>query len=205
MARRTKEEAEQTKTDIIYDALDLFSAKGYSKTTFDDIAKHIGLTKGALYWHFRNKPDLLFELIRRMFSEKVMRSFSQLPANPGLNQVRDFFVLEAKEVVCDSQYRKFLFFVLFQMEWSEGLIAKVTQTIHEICSFPEQMIKTALTSAQKNGEIGKNVNIDETIIMIISLWKGLLNTELGENKGIKNFSEVVSRAFDIFYSGLRRD
>lgn len=70
MARRTKEDAEQTKTEILNSAMELFYEKGFARTTFDEIAKRINLTKGAVYWHFRNKTDLLAELMRRKFTEK---------------------------------------------------------------------------------------------------------------------------------------
>ena len=65
MARRTKEEAEQTKQAILGSALELLYEKGFSRTTFDEVAKRINLTKGAVYWHFRNKADLLAELMRQ--------------------------------------------------------------------------------------------------------------------------------------------
>ena len=45
MPRRTKEEAEKTRQEILFSALDIFYEKGYSKTTFDEIAKRINLTK----------------------------------------------------------------------------------------------------------------------------------------------------------------
>lgn len=201
MARRTKEEAEKTKTDIIFAGLELFSCKGYSKTTFDDIAKQIGVTKGALYWHFRNKPDLLFEIIRRMFSTKIEKISSNNIVN-DLDSLRDFFVMEAKLVENDSQYRKFLFFILFQMEWSEMLISKASQVIDDIHNFPIDLIRQALTKSKKNGEISENVNIEETIYVVISLWKGLLTTELGQTKKVQKFSDMVYQAFNIFFKGL---
>ena len=52
MARRIKEEAEQTRARILASALDLFSSKGYSRTTLTDVASRLGMTKGAVYWHF---------------------------------------------------------------------------------------------------------------------------------------------------------
>lgn len=68
MPRRTKEEAEKTRQEILFSALDIFYEKGYSKTTFDEIAKRINLTKGAVYWHFRNKPDIIAALIKESFN-----------------------------------------------------------------------------------------------------------------------------------------
>ncbi|MDO4161819.1 MAG: TetR/AcrR family transcriptional regulator, partial [Pseudomonadota bacterium] len=68
--RRTKEDAEQTRQAILASAVDIFYEKGYSKTTFDEIAKRINLTKGAVYWYFRNKPDIVAALINE-FMQKL--------------------------------------------------------------------------------------------------------------------------------------
>lgn len=65
MARKTREESENTKVLILKSALDCFYEKGFSRTTFEDIALRIHLTKGAVYWHFKNKAELLAELIRQ--------------------------------------------------------------------------------------------------------------------------------------------
>ena len=48
MARKTKEDTEQTKSAILDSALRTFYEKGFSRTTFDEIAKRINLTKGAI-------------------------------------------------------------------------------------------------------------------------------------------------------------
>ena len=63
MARRRKEDAEKTRRRILASALSLFVKKGYEKTTFNDIAARLKMTKGAVYWHFESKERLLVELV----------------------------------------------------------------------------------------------------------------------------------------------
>jgi len=58
MARKTKEEAEKTRLELINAALTVFLDKGYSKTTLQDIATVAGVTRGAVYWHFKNKKEI---------------------------------------------------------------------------------------------------------------------------------------------------
>jgi AcrR family transcriptional regulator len=48
-----------TSSRIIEEAVRLFSEKGYHGTSIDDITEATGITKGAFYWHFRSKEDLL--------------------------------------------------------------------------------------------------------------------------------------------------
>ena len=59
MPRRTKEDAEKTRQALMKTALQLFFKKGVTATTLNDIAKAAGVTKGAFYWHFKNKLELI--------------------------------------------------------------------------------------------------------------------------------------------------
>ncbi|MFA8342440.1 MAG: TetR family transcriptional regulator [Rhodothermaceae bacterium] len=61
--RRTKEEAEKTRQDILKAAIEVFSEKGFASSTLVDIAKKANVTRGAIYWHFNNKNDLFEALI----------------------------------------------------------------------------------------------------------------------------------------------
>ena len=109
MARKTKAEAEKTRRDILRAALDLFYEKGYSKTTFDEIAKRINLTKGAVYWHFRNKPDIVSALIKEAFERVTAVIESHLPDEPGLKTMQTAFVKDAVLIRDNPDYRKFYF------------------------------------------------------------------------------------------------
>ena len=60
--RRTKAEAAETRTNIIDAAERLFFDKGVPETSLEDIAREAGVTRGAIYWHFANKGEVLFDL-----------------------------------------------------------------------------------------------------------------------------------------------
>lgn len=62
MARKTKEQALETRGQIIDAAIARFSEHGVSATSLADIAHAAGVTRGAIYWHFKNKADLLNEI-----------------------------------------------------------------------------------------------------------------------------------------------
>src|SRR5688500_12124271 len=58
MARRKKEDALETRHRILDTAARVFLKKGTARTSLDDIAAAAGVTRGAIYWHFKNKIDL---------------------------------------------------------------------------------------------------------------------------------------------------
>ncbi|MBN1992619.1 MAG: STAS/SEC14 domain-containing protein [Anaerolineae bacterium] len=51
-----------TRTQILQSALICFSENGFHQTTMDDIVAQSGLSKGALYWHFKSKKELFIAL-----------------------------------------------------------------------------------------------------------------------------------------------
>lgn len=62
MARRTKEEAEKTYLALLDAAVELFLEKGMARTTLHEIADRAGVTRGALYWHFKGKDDIILAI-----------------------------------------------------------------------------------------------------------------------------------------------
>jgi AcrR family transcriptional regulator len=51
--------AESTRTRIQHVALELFTEQGYEKTSLREIAERLGVTKAALYYHFKTKDEIV--------------------------------------------------------------------------------------------------------------------------------------------------
>lgn len=201
MARRTKEEAEQTRQAVLDSALDILYEKGFSRTTFDEIAKRINLTKGAVYWHFRNKADLLAALLKQKFSAKQKELESKISPPNSIASLREVLRLHAQSIEQDPAFQKFLFFVVFQMEWSEAICQRIGQQVKDIRDFPLQQIKETLTMLQKSGEISTAVNVDDLAIILLCMWRGTVNTFIGRNYPF-NLSQNITKSFDLIIDGL---
>lgn len=202
MARRTKEEAEQTRQAVLDAALNIFYEKGFCRTTFDEIAKRINLTKGAVYWHFRNKADLLSELMRQKFSIKNEQLRGVINAPQNLSELREAMRIHAQSIENDPEFQKFLFFIIFQMEWSETICQRVGQQVREIRDFPLQQIKETLTLLQKSGEIDPAADIDELSLIFFCTWRGTLNAYICRCYPF-NLTAHVLKSFDLIMDGLK--
>lgn len=74
MVRKTKAEAAATREALLDAAEEVFLEKGVARTSLEQIARHAGMTRGAIYWHFRNKADLfqaMLDRVRMPFQELV--------------------------------------------------------------------------------------------------------------------------------------
>lgn len=78
MARKTKEEAERTYHALLDAATVLFTQKGVSNTTLNDIASQAGMTRGAIYWHFNDKDNIIMALWERNASKTHQEFLDQL-------------------------------------------------------------------------------------------------------------------------------
>ncbi len=76
-----------TKDKIIEAAIRCFLRKGYYATRMEDIVEEAGISKGGIYWHFKNKREIYREVMKRQM-EKYSRLFSELiEAGKSLKEV----------------------------------------------------------------------------------------------------------------------
>ncbi len=66
MARRTKEEAQETRGRILDAAEEVFHARGVAHSSLAEIAEAAGVTRGAIYWHFKDKADVFEAMMDRV-------------------------------------------------------------------------------------------------------------------------------------------
>ena len=66
MARRSKADAEKTREQLIDVSTRLFETKGYAETSVKEICEALGITKGALFHHFKSKDRLFLEVWTRL-------------------------------------------------------------------------------------------------------------------------------------------
>src|SRR5215468_424710 len=71
---------ENGRRDLMDIAIDCFARFGYQATSIDRIAKAAGLTKGAIYYHFKDKEELLFEAVKNRVSQFERRVIGEIGA-----------------------------------------------------------------------------------------------------------------------------
>ncbi|MBM4163817.1 MAG: TetR family transcriptional regulator [Lentisphaerae bacterium] len=203
MARRTKADAAQTRTRIIRVAITLFHDKGYFKTTFSEIAGRIGLTKGAVYWHFTGKPDLLLAMIAYMEATRVADLGRQLPEPPTFEALKHHMVAWAEAVVRNTEARKF-FNVMSHMDWSAPQLAPVRERFDTLESGPLFAIRHTLASLHEAGELRPDVDVGVATAVLWGLWTGLLRAALNRCLAV-DLAVVLEQGFSAVSDGLRAE
>ena len=80
---------EETQRKILDVAFRLFSEKGYDHTTIQNIVDALGMSKGAVYHHFKSKEDILDHLYDRYYVDSKMFDVLDAPSRSGLEKLRE--------------------------------------------------------------------------------------------------------------------
>ena len=125
MARRTKEDAQTTRTQLMDAALHLFAKQGVSRTSLQDIALAAGATRGAIYWHFKNKADLFNALMdsATLPMEQTMQQMSDDITQDPLRELERAILLPMQSIVDDERVRATFEIATMKVEYVEELLA----------------------------------------------------------------------------------
>ena len=201
MARRTKAEANQTRLKILKAALDLFVAKGYEETTFEDVAQRIRLSKGAVYWHFKTKPDLLAELIVHVSAMNFNPVSQTLPGPISLAGLVEHFAGQARLIAIKPTYGKF-FRMMMNLNWTAEKFAPLKFRLQQIESDFFLGIRKTLSALQKKGEVSADADIAAMSLVLGALWIGFMKLQV--DQCIKmDFSKAIGLGFDTVISAIK--
>jgi TetR/AcrR family transcriptional regulator, acrAB operon repressor len=158
MARKTKQQALETRQHILDVALRLFSQQGVSSTSLAEIAKAAGVTRGAIYWHFKNKSDLfgeIWQLSELGISELETEYQAKFPGDP-LSVLREILVYILEATVTEERRRLMMEIIFHKCEFV-GEMAAAQQAQRNLCleSYDriEQVLKDCIAAGQLPADI----------------------------------------------------
>ena len=181
--RKTKAEALKTREELLLSALDTFYERGISRASLNEIAQTAGVTRDALYWHFKNKEALFEALFQRISDEVTQETLRDIEAQSpdiwlhlqqSLNNT--FACLESNDV-----YYKFFHILYLKCEhteqnhsiidilrryqtlWSDQILAVINIGLQQH-TLPPQLNPTLAS-----------IYLQSTVVGLMTLW--LRNTE----------------------------
>jgi AcrR family transcriptional regulator len=167
MPRVVPEYKEEAKTRILTAANQVFGEKGYRQATMDDVAKKLGVSKGALYLYFASKEEL-FEAICRTeplaFKKILYSSFSE-NKNP-LESAGEFFDEMLKHYGSNSGLS---FEIFSEASHNPSLRRVLKKTQDEYAA----TLMNYLEEGRKMGFIDRDLDLRFLTYALIGLWNGI--------------------------------
>ncbi|QRG78109.1 multidrug efflux transporter transcriptional repressor AcrR [Citrobacter sp. R56] len=179
MARKTKQQALVTRQHILDVALRLFSQQGVSSTSLVEIAKAAGVTRGAIYWHFKNKSDLfseIWELSESNIGELEIEYQAKFPDDP-LSVLREILVYLLEATVTEER-RRLLMEIIFHKCEFVGEMVVVQQAQRSICLESYDRIEQTLMHCINSQMLPENLNTRRAAILMRSYISGIMENWL---------------------------
>lgn len=122
MARRTKEDALLTRARLLDAAEQVFADRGVSRTSLCDIAQAAGVSRGAIYWHFRNKADLFNAMMDRI-TLPMEAAFERMGQDDPLPDLMGAMMGAMRQVAGDARTRRVFEVATHKVEYVDELLA----------------------------------------------------------------------------------
>jgi TetR/AcrR family acrAB operon transcriptional repressor len=179
MARSTKEEALETRNRILDAAENIFHEHGVSRTSLSDVADAANVTRGAIYWHFKNKGDLfaaMCDRVRLPMEAMVEACKDENEADP-IGQLRETCLFVLKEAVRNPHSHKVFDIIFHKCEFVDPLDPIL---IRQRECFLEGManIKRILVNAIIRQQLPADLDIDMACAALHATVDGLLHNWL---------------------------
>lgn len=202
MVRRTKEEAQATRNLILDTAEVVFHERGVSRSTLNDIAQSAGLTRGAIYWHFKDKADVFNAMMQRVIlplEEAALRSDDEAIDDP-LAYMRNNFTHALRLTVNDPQVRRVFEIATHKVEYVEE-----TQAVRDrhLATRDECLLhaQRGITLAMKRGLLPKRIPARTAALGLHALIDGLIQNWMLDPEAF-DLVKVGQQVLDTYLAGL---
>ncbi|PSS47631.1 TetR family transcriptional regulator [Pseudomonas sp. BBP2017] len=175
MVRRTKEEAQETRTQILEAAEKAFYKRGVARTTLADIAKLAGVTRGAIYWHFNDKAELveaMLESLHEPLDALARASESEDELDP-LGCTRKLLVQLMHQMVLDPKTRRINEILHHKCEFTDDM-CEIRQQRQASTVECHANIVLSLGNAVKRGQLPADMKPDRAALAIYAYIDGLI-------------------------------
>lgn len=171
MPKVVPEYKEDAKRRIVEAAIDVIAERGCEGMTIDDVAKKIGVTKGAVYWYFASKEALIGAVLNAIQADirKVnYEMFYNRPAEETLAQIFDRFAISDPK-------RRAVFFEMFALANRNNEIRHATREYYDglVATFEEVIIRE-----KKRNFVQTQADPHHLAMLLAALYSGLQNYDM---------------------------
>lgn len=177
---------------LIETALKLFQEKGLKSVTVEEICRTADVSKMTFYKHFRNKKDLVLQIIKKLYDDAIDEGKSVLRSSkPHRQRVAD--LLEWKIKMLDQQTPSML---LDMKDYDPSLETFIKQKSSESLL----LFKDFIRDGQEEGVFRKNLNMG----FLLHIFQILSNSFFSENleQYFESYEDYIREYLDFLFYGL---
>ncbi len=203
MVRKTKEESLATRERLIDAAEALFRERGVTRTSLADVATGAGMTRGAVYWHFKDKADLFRAMCDRAtlpLDANFERIDVDSQADP-LGTLRTLSIGALTSLATDARAQNVFEIVFHKSEMVDELAGLATSHREERCACLTQ-IEDVIRRAALAGQLPADIDARLATQVLHALMVGIMH-EWVLDPSAYDLAAAAPAVVDMFIAGMR--
>jgi len=200
-------EQDLKRTMILEAALKRFKRFGLSKTTMEEIARDLEISKGSLYYYFSDKESIYAAVVERMIADCFIDMSAYVEeARCTADIMGRYLALKEKMLL---EYH-FLFGV---NEWIKDVpSSRMRQTIELLQQVEISLLSATISKGVSSGELNKDTDTALTAQLLVNVLFGLwviwckwqaAGFDPHDREALKCFMDREKQVLTIFFNGLR--
>jgi TetR/AcrR family acrAB operon transcriptional repressor len=175
MGKSSKAAALETRERILDTAERLFERSGVSRTSLEDIASAAGVTRGAIYGHFKGKSDLFVAMYRRV-RPHIDELYRPDPADreDPLGKLRSMILVSFKSVSSKKQDQRVLAIMMHKCELTEDLGEFVAHS-RQVWQADARRRLALFKHAIQQGQLPKDLDVQRAEIAFRGYMLGIIS------------------------------
>ena len=202
LARRTKEDAFATRNSLLDAAEQVFYEQGVARASLNEIAQRAGATRGAVYWHFKDKLDLFYAMLDRVtlpLEQAAQGDCEDDSECDARDYVRRLMAVVFGRIADDDSTRRVFEILLLKVEYVGELMPVQERNRAALDSFSSRL-ELALCAAAESHAVTMPMSAHQASIALCAMFDGLLQSWLlGRAFDLK---QVGAQAVDVCLRGL---
>lgn len=195
---RQMEKEENVKERIIRTSWNLFSKKGFEKTTLNDIITGAEISKGTFYYYFRSK-DTLLNTLSVIFDEEYQSVEERMPENLDSFEKLMYLNYKIHTYIGDNfDYR------LIANQYAAQLTKEDASNLLDKNRYYFTILNRIIDEGQRKGELRKDFTVSE-IVKVYSLCERALVTDWCMNNGGYSLGEYSKRIMPLLFGKFRKE
>jgi TetR/AcrR family acrAB operon transcriptional repressor len=191
----------ETRNRLLDAAEALFHAQGVSHTSLQQIAAEAGVTRGAVYWHFKNKAELFGAMMdRATLPLEATPPDAACLREPGLAALR-WSLLHVFQLVAQCERTRRVFEIALQKVEFSGEMQDLQQRKMASYRVWRERHQTYLDAAVRQGCLPATLNTRQAALSLVALSHGLLQQWLLDPEAF-DLMPTAEAAVDGFLNGL---
>ncbi|MCF7696488.1 TetR family transcriptional regulator [Mycetohabitans rhizoxinica] len=183
--RRTKEAALETRNHILDAAEIVFFERGVARTSLAHVAVAAGLTRGAIYWHFKNKADLFTAMVDRVTlpMETLVEATIDSREQDPLGRLRDVFVFCLRDAAQNPRSRRVFEILFTKCEYTEDM-GPVLERHRNATRDGRARLEVGLRNAMAKGQLSAELDPRRGAQLLHAFFGGILRDWLLDHTSI---------------------